>query len=158
MPTSDTRIMKICRKGAENLTKYPVAASQTLYQGDFVYLNSGKVTLAAAAGANIADVHLYVMAQDSISQAVDTLVAVERISPDTHTFILPLTTNGSAQAYAITQAGVKYEVRHISGTRWHIDVNATTNTVLEVVSECPDYTGDTWGVVFAKPIATRFGL
>ena len=57
--------------------KLPVAASQTLVIGDAVIMSSGRVTKGGAAIGEVVGV----MAQDSASQAVGTLVDVEIVMP-----------------------------------------------------------------------------
>ena len=90
------------------VTKYPVAASQTLVIGDLVVLSSGKL---AKAGDTLVD-PVGVMMQDSTDAAAGTMVEVAVITP---TQVWKATADAAATAAVL--AGGKY------------DINATTQTV-----------------------------
>lgn len=163
MPSSATRMMSVFQTGSSKVELKPVAASQTFKKGDYLINDAnGRVALAAAAGANIAAVNAagygkcYIADQDCNSLAVDTLVQVVVGNDDT-LLRMPLTNNGSAQAFAQSQVGKVYEVRNVSGN-FMVDTNANTNAKVEVVERDPNTpAGDTWGAVLVRPILTAWG-
>jgi hypothetical protein len=142
----------------------PVASSQTWKKGDLLKTDTnGRLVLAAAASNNIAAVDasgfgkLYIAGNDQTTPTQDTLVPVE-CGDDATRLRLPLTTNGSAQAFAQSQVDKAYEIRNVGGI-FAVDVNANTNAKVNVIGGgTTTYSnGDTSGYVDCVLISTAWG-
>jgi len=163
MPASATRMMTVFQTGSSKVNLKPIAASQTFKKGDILITDAnGRLVLGAASGANIAAVNAaghgkcYIADQDGNSLTQDTLVQVVAANEDS-LLRMPLTTNGSAQAFAQSQVGKVYEIRNVSGN-FFVDVAANTNAKVEVVERDPNTpASDAWGAVLVRPIASAWG-
>lgn len=130
---------------------FPEAASQTFKRGDLVYLVSGKVTVAAAVGANVGAITILGIAEADATGTTDTMLPVAIANANLR-WVLPMSTAsggiGSSQVTAVTQVGSKYEVSRIAAAKWAVDVSANTNAMIVVTSIPPQYAvGEAWGWV-----------
>ena len=87
---------------------FPVATTQTLVEGDLVYLSSGQVTICGNGSSTV----LGLMAEDSTLATAGDLVAVEVAAPG---YVYRATADADATSYVLTAKT--------------FDINATTQTV-----------------------------
>lgn len=141
-------------RGTLPMERHPVAASQTLVVGDLVYLVSGQVTKCAASGSDVTSTTGIwgIMAQDSNSQAANTLVAVNVLGIDD---LLVLPSFGTAPTIAIVGNGANtagYTIRNDGGV-YKINLSTTANPVVRArnldLSDGRDATGQKFKATFS---------
>jgi hypothetical protein len=134
---------------------YPEAASQTFKKGDFVYLASGKVTTAVAAGSNLAasgNAVIGIAAMDATG-VTDTSISVI-IANGNLEVCLPVThATGASAITAITQVGVGYELENVTSKGYAVAIDDTGSpfaVVTEISKKYP--VGTQYGWVWCKPL------
>lgn len=143
--------------GATQIRYYPEAASQTFKVGDWLYLVSGKLTIAAAAGNDVGNIKLLGRAAAPATGVTDTYLPVE-IADENAIFSLPMYhgTAGSAVT-AVTDIGTDLPLRNQGGV-WCVNKqNDGTNDRISVIeidrSLYP--VGEQYGVVLGKLLAAH---
>lgn len=108
---------------------FPEAASQTYAQNGFVYLVSGKITVCAAAGADVASgVPILGRAMLAASGTTDAMREV-LIASNGQLFELPATNDNATVATAVAHIGTAYELRSITTTGvWAYNTGGTSDT------------------------------
>jgi hypothetical protein len=138
MATTRT-IQKVSRYGGakSNLFFLPVAATQTLYVGEAIYLDSsGRVTIVADSGQAFAGW----MAQDSVLAATDTLVCVD-LAPSSDLFEGNVY-HATAASAVLPDSGVLYNgatagIKTVSG-KAVVALDASSNKTIKIIARKPD--------------------
>lgn len=138
MATTRT-IQKVTRYGSINskLFLLPVAATQSLYVGEAVYLDSaGRVNIVADSGQAIAGF----MAQDSVLATTDTLVQVD-LAPSSDLFEGNVY-HATAASAVLPDSGVLYNgatagIKTVSG-KTVVALDASSNKTIKIIARKPD--------------------
>lgn len=128
---------------------YPEAASQSATKrGDLVYLSSGKVTVACAAGANPTTEQILGILEADCTGTTDTMLPVAIANANLR-WVLPVTHATAASAItAVTQVGTNYDVERTAAGKWAVAIDDTGNPKATVQSICPQYAvGEQYGWV-----------
>ena len=129
-----------------------VAASLTMKQGDLFYKASatGRLTAAAAAGANVAaSVTISSMAIYAIDTAldIDTEIHTHPCKPRGRA-IMSLCNDDAVAPWLDSYRGKEYEIRRCTTTGFYaVNINATTNTKVRVVSPIKNTVNDACALV-----------
>lgn len=143
---------------------YPEAATQSFKRGDHLYLSSGKLTAAVAAGAYLdsTGVKPIGIAERDASGQTDTPIPISIIDAQTR-MVGPVTHATPASAItAITQPGSTFQLQRYAapGGGMNMPLDHTTNPVAVVTAVHPQYAvGEQYGWVEYRYISagTAFG-
>ncbi len=160
MPATLQRYLKVAQAGSSRPRLMRVAATQTIYKGDLLAIDSnGRVTQAVAAGNNVgastATTVMLIADQNSLSQAVDTLIQVLTVNEDTTLTMLVMNSDTAPTVPSpLTWQGKFYEVRRCTASPYPyvVDYSQTTNTKVEVVDIDPNTSSDTYPALIVRPI------
>lgn len=158
MPTNLERVS--CKGGRKITGTYPEAASQSFKRGDPVILSSGKVTIAGSSSSVYTATDLLGFAEQDATGTTDTPIKVLLAVPGTE-FVGTLVSGAAKQAWAVTNAGVAYDLRMNSSvtsgaTGCSVDVGSTSAAHAEILRVVPGTETDTTSkVVFTIPTAKR---
>lgn len=144
------------KAGPKKIETYPEAASQSFKKGAVVYLVNGKVTIAAAAGANVGNISILGIAEHDASGTTDNPVKVLLATAQTE-FVACLTSDDATATYAVTDIPTAYDLRHVTGAYgFTVNKNSTSNTRALPVSVITGTESDTFPeIVFKVPGANR---
>lgn len=163
MPSTieEVRLWRTTDGALPQVATYPEAASQTFKRGDFVYLASGKVTAAVAAGSNLTssgNAPIGIAANDA-SGTTDANCVVY-IANENLEVCLPVTHATPASAVtAITQIGTSYELENVTSYGYAVAIDDTSNPVFkpsEIAGQYP--VGEQYGWVWGKLLRAEVTL
>lgn len=139
--------------GSIKIRNFPVAASQTFKKGDWVTLSSGQVTVAVAAGSNVASgTKILGMAAADAPTTTNSQVPVVMADDSTEFSVAIYHGTPASAVSAVAQIGTAYELRNDSTGGSVVDIGTTSNTKAQIVGfadEQPNSGTFTVGVQYA---------